>query len=147
MPSALMLPTLVAHADWSTAPAKRWLACAAWDAGRYRVRAPEPVGEAGRLLRRLRAAAGNDGAVLLGVDFPIGVPRVYAHRAGIDRFVALLPRLGLGEWAAFYDVADRPEEVGLHRPFYPRRPGGTRQRHLLDALGIQRIDDLRRRCE
>ena len=139
-------PRLVAHADWGTAPGKRWMARAVWLGGRYWAGPPERVGEAGTLLARLRAEAGG-GGVLVGFDFPIGVPAAYAERVGIREFAAVLPRLGHEEWARFYDVAERPEEVSLWRPFYPRRPGGTSQRQLVEALGVGTIDDLRRRCE
>ena len=38
-----MLPGLVAHADWSTAPGKRWMVKASLDADVYRVGTPEAV--------------------------------------------------------------------------------------------------------
>jgi hypothetical protein len=50
-------PTIVAHADWSVAPAKRWLVLAALDAGAYRAQAPQPAGDPQTLLNRLRAQA------------------------------------------------------------------------------------------
>lgn len=141
------LPAAVGHADWGTAPGKRWVAVAALGGdGRYRVGAPEPVGEAGTLLGRLRAGAGA-GATLVGFDFPIGLPWAYAAGVGIARFPDALPLLGPGDWAAFFAVAERPDEIGPRRPFYPRKPGGTRQAHLLQAHGVDRIDELRRRCE
>ncbi len=57
--------------------------------------------------------------MLLGFDFPLGLPAAYARRAGIDDFAKALPQLGSGRFAAFYDVADRPDEIRLTRPFYP----------------------------
>lgn len=140
-------PALVAHADWSVAPGKRWLALATWQAGAYRARPPQPVGDPLTLLRRLRAQAGPDGAVLLGVDFPLGLPLAYAKRAGVDDFAALLPQLGQGRWRDFYRVAQRPDEISLHRPFYPARPGGARQSALVQALGLPSAAALRRRCD
>jgi hypothetical protein len=140
------LPSFVAHADWGSAPAKRWIAAARFD-GCYVAGAPEPVGEPGTLLERLRAQAGPDACVLVGFDFPIGLPARYAEATGVRDFLALLPRLGRGEWADFYEVAGVPGEVRARRPFYPKRPGGTNYRQLLDALGAARIDELRRRCE
>jgi hypothetical protein len=146
-----MLPTLVVHADWSAQPRKRWMARAALqEDGRYHAHAPQPVGDPETLLERLRADAGQDGAILLGFDFPIGLPLRYAERAGIEDFLALLPQLGQGDWSDFYTVAARPEEIGLRRPFYPQRPGKrgeARQRHLLDGLGLASVDELRRCCE
>lgn len=142
-----MLPRLVIHADWSISPAKRWQAKAAWGSdGIYTLHAPEPVGETASWLARLRHETGTDG-IFLGVDFPIGLPLAYASRVGVNNFVDLLPRLGAGEWADFYEVAAAPEEISLHRPFYPFRPGGTCRQHLLDGLGIPSIDDLRRVCD
>jgi hypothetical protein len=138
------VPALVAHADWSTGPAKRRLAVAKLSE-RYVARAPVPVGEPRTLLERLRQEAG--GSLLVGFDFPIGLPARYARAAGVRDFRGLLRRLGRDEWAEFYKVATSPGEIGLRRPFYPLRPGGTRQRHLLDALGARSMDELRRVCE
>ena len=44
--------------------------------------------------------------MLVGFDFPIGIPKAYADIAGIESFAALLPELGRGQWASFYEVAD-----------------------------------------
>jgi hypothetical protein len=140
-------PKLVAHADWSVASAKRWLALAALQTGAYQAQPPQPVGDPQTLLSRLRAQAGPEGAVLLGVDFPMGLPLAYAERAGVDDFTALLPQLGQGEWRDFYNVAERREEISLHRPFYPLRPGGARQSILVQALGLLSAPALLRRCD
>lgn len=151
-----LFPFLVVHADWSASPDKRWLCRASLDPdGRYRASPPEPAGPLDTLLHRLRASAGakaaaNAGAnpcLLIGFDFPIGLPLAYAERTGIDDFLAILPRLGQDEWADFYHVAEAPEQIGLRRPFYPRRPGSASRVHLLNRLGFQSIDDLRRQCE
>jgi hypothetical protein len=114
--------------------------------GRYILQAPERVGDTSSWLARLHAAA-NDGGVFLGVDFPIGLPLAYAERLGIADFLDFLPHLGTGEWADFYCPAEMAEQIGLGRPFYPARPGGTCRQHLLDGLGVSRIDDLRRACD
>ena len=64
------LPAIVAHADWSVDPAKRWLALARLGkAGRYLARLPEPAGPLPTLLERLARQAGPSGTVFLGVDF------------------------------------------------------------------------------
>ena len=139
-------PQLVVHADWSASPSKRWLARAELRGGQFVAHAPEPVGDPAALLADVRAQAGDD-CVLVGFDFPIGVPARYAERAGIDSFLELLPRLGEGRWSRFYDVAENTREIAIERPFYPRRPGGTSQRDLCDALGVATIDELRRVCE
>lgn len=140
-------PTLVAHADWGSAVGKRWLARARLLAdGRYLAEAPQPVGPLDRLLPQLVDDT-NDGTVLLGFDFPIGLPAAYAQRAGVDNFLEALPGLGKDSWADFYLPAGRPEEISLRRPFYPRRPGGARRQHLLDGLGLAGSDALWRQCD
>jgi hypothetical protein len=59
------MPTLVAHADWGSAPGKRYMALAVLECDRY-VRAPEPVGDPRTLLKRLREVAGKSGVILVG---------------------------------------------------------------------------------
>jgi hypothetical protein len=138
---------LVVHADWSLSPAKRWMAAAVRrNDDTYILQAPEPVGDPLTWLDRLRADT-RTGGVFLGLDFPLGLPLSYAARVGVDNFFDLLPRLGSGEWADFYHVAAAPEEISVRRPFYPFRPGRTRQQHLLDGLGVHHIDELRRQCD
>jgi hypothetical protein len=141
------MPALVAHADWGSTPGKRYMALAVLESDRYVARAPEPVGDTKTILERLREIAGESGAILVGYDFPIGLPAAYADRAGVQSFPDLLPRLGHGDWVDFYRVAERPSDIGLRRPFYPYRPGGTKKRHLFDALGVVSENDLLRRCE
>jgi len=146
-----MQPTLVVHADWGSGPGKRWMAQAILRGdSRYAAHAPEPVGEPATLIRRLRVDAGPTGCILLGFDFPIGLPARYAERAGVQDLVTLLPRFGQGAWSDFYTVAERPEQISLHRPFYPLRAGEqgqVRLQHLLDGLGLASAGSLRRRCE
>ncbi len=141
-----MLPELVVHSDWSTAPAKRWMATARLRDGVYRVEPPEPVRRPETLLESLACDA-DGGGLFVGFDFPIGLPRAYARRAGIVDFRGALPAFGSGTWNRFYDPAERAEEIALERPFYPARPGGTRQAHLVAGLGVASMDDLLRDCE
>ena len=138
-------PARVVHADWSTRPARRWQAAAVLQAdGRYRLLRTVRTGP----LAELWGSFGDDGGrVLLGFDFPLGLPAAYARRAGIDDFAAALARFGSGRFAAFYDVAEGPEEISLERPFYPHRPGGRRRQQLLGALGLKEWHDLLRRCD
>ena len=92
---------------------------------------------------RLATIAGA-GSIVVGFDFPIGLPAAYAARAGIEDF---LPALD-GFDGAFYDVARAPEQISLARPFYPHGPGGGRRRQqLLDGLGLETWQDLHRRCD
>lgn len=148
MPFMTEKPSIVVHADWSLHSAKRWMAWAemATDST-YRVSLPQLVGALDGWFEKLVEAAGPASTVLVGFDFPIGLPLAYARQIGMNDFLSFLPHMGQGMWRDFYRVAERPAEIGLHRPFYPQRPGGTRQQHLLDGLGIDGIDDLRRQCE
>jgi hypothetical protein len=142
---------VVAHADWSVAPGKRWAAVASRGVrGGYRLEASRPVADPGAFLAELRARAGPEGCAFLGVDFPIGLPAVYAAQAGIGDFLAVLPELGRGPWRDFFRVAERPEEVSLARPFYPARPGrkgAVSRRQLLDGLGLDDPSQLLRACD
>ena len=142
----MIYPAVVAHADWSTAPGKRWVAVALEGNRHYTLHAPSLVGDISSWLARLDAAAGGRG-VFLGVDFPIGLPQAYAAQVGITDFLAVLPGLGTGRWADFYRPAERAAEISLSRPFYPARPGNTRLQYLLDGLNAGRMDDLRRACD
>lgn len=137
------LPRVVAHADWSMHPGKRWIAVATRQRSGYLALPPERAGPPDTLFARL---GGRGEGVLLGVDFPIGLPRAYARLAGIDDFVAQLPRLD----GRFYSVARHAGEIGIARPFYPHAPGcrGTVfRRHLLEGLGMADPGELRRRCD
>jgi hypothetical protein len=140
-------PTLVAHADWGTAASERWMCVAElWEDGTYWVSPPEVVGDATTLLARLVRRSGG-GPVLVGFDFPIGVPSAYAELAGIQSFPEVLAEFGKGRWSRFFDVAGSPDEIEPTRPFYPMRPGGTRHVHLTGALGVDSMDQLMRSCE
>ena len=139
---------LVAHADWSVSERKRWLAKAIHGPdGRWAVDTTRRVVNARELLPELRAAAGPSGCVLIGFDFPIGLPEAYACKAGMSNYLDLLPLLGHGPWVDFYQVAAHPEQISLKRPFYPLRPGGARRSHLVERLGLGDFEHLRRRCE
>lgn len=149
--SILPQPLLIAHADWSSNPKKRWMAQAVLKDGRYIASEPELVGDTWSLLQRLdTAAGGHAGAILVGFDFPIGLPVAYAERAGVSDFLTLVPELGRGEWSNFYDIANSPDQISLRRPFYPQSslPKGSKKRsHLLEGLGVESMNDLLRRCD
>ncbi len=142
-------PTLVYHADWGGQPQKRWCARAVLGAdGRYTAFAPEHVGNPALLIERLRTEAGETGCALAGFDFPIGIPAFYAERAGISSFRALLPKLGHAEWKDFYSVCDKPEQISVHRPFYPNgKFKGRRTQELFLGHGVSSVELLLRRCE
>ena len=107
----------------------------------------EPVGVVGSLLRRL-AALGDGAPVVLGVDFPIGLPRAFVarHLQAFADFPAFLSTLGAHP--SFLEVADELEQVGPGRPFYPRRGvrGMTRLSHA-QALGLADAAALSRACD
>ena len=75
---------IVALADWGVDRRKRWVAIATgsvrdgWSAATPR---PMPDG------RSLRSQLGvrPDEQLVVGFDFPIGLPRAYADRAGVGR--------------------------------------------------------------
>ena len=143
-----MRPTQIYHADWGTAPNKRWLARATLGAnGRYTAHAPTMIIQHENLIPSIRSKIGDDFCALVSFDFPIGIPASYARLTGVTDFKSFLRELGNGEWADFYGVARAPSEITAHRPFYPFAPGGKKQSHLLNALGLDAIDDLRRECE
>ncbi len=137
--------TIAAHADWSVDPRKRWVAIARRKIGTWHLAAPVPVGDVATFPARLRAMA-DGGAVALGVDMPLGLPRAYA---------ALLPERDFPHFLTtmatrpdFFRVCTSLGEVGLDRPFYPARgvAGMTRVAHAL-ALGFQGTSGLSRACD
>jgi hypothetical protein len=144
-----MKPAVVVHADWSTDHKKRWLARAVLDGDVYRVAVPEPVGDVSSVFTRHSRIAGSR-AMVMGFDFPIGIPDAYAGVAQVSSFPELLLLLGLDRWGRFFDVAERPAEISATRPFYPLRSGKKgehKQAHLFSALGVTGMDDILRRCE
>jgi hypothetical protein len=115
--------------------------------GGWLVGAATPVGDLATLFARLREAA-EGGAVALGVDFPIGLPRAYAALHGGDHadFPAFLR--ALASRPTFFSVATTVAEIAVDRPFYPMRgsPGMTRASHAA-ALGLASAAELSRRCD
>jgi len=89
-----IVPSLRCMADWYRCASAGWPRRGHADTARQ-VMTPEPVGEVGGFLARPSRAA-DGGAVGLGVDLPIGVPRAYAARQGGGRISAFLrrPRFG-----------------------------------------------------
>jgi len=136
--------TIAAHADWSTDPRKRWLAVARRQGEAWHLAAPEPVGDLATFSARLLARA-EGGAVALGVDLPLGLPRAFVARHALPGdFPSFLRRLD----PSFLEVCETLAEAGPHRPFYPRRGlrGMTRAAHAA-ALGLQGAHELSRLCD
>lgn len=146
-PARRRLPGLVAHADWSTDPRKRWMATGRLVGATYELDRPENVAQASALLPALDRRTPRGSPFLVGFDFPIGFPAAYAKTAGIERFLDEFPRLGTGRWKKFYDVAAEPTEISAVRPFYPLRPGGTSHAHVTAGLRVAAMADLLRVCE
>lgn|GEM_PF-1983986 len=145
------LPTIIAHADWGLRANKQWIAIAglAQD-NRYQTLELRRVGELSTFFSTLKSMAGPGGSVLIGFDFPFGLPSRYAHQAGITHFLDALQEFGQGTWSDFYDVASHPEQISTHRPFYPRssgKKGEVSRQHLLDGLGVEDYKDLLRTCD
>lgn len=139
-------PALVAHADWSVTPNKRWLAVATPAETGWRVRV-QLVGEIGSLLGRLQDEAAG-GKVLLGVDAPIGLPQAYAHRhaGATSDFPTFLAALSADD--PFFTVCERIEEVSGARPFFPRTTRfAPRRQAQADRLGVACHEALLRRCD
>jgi hypothetical protein len=149
------LPAVVAHADWGSDPRKRQVAMAGLvpgDAGgpRYLVgslaaAADGRHGTAADLFDDLASRPGA-GTSLVGFDFTIGLPRAYAAAVGVGSFPDFLGQIGSPPWQDFNQVAELASEITLHRPFYPRRPGGTTRQQLYAGLGLS-ARELRRRCD
>ena len=83
---------------------------------------------------------------LLGFDFPIGFPRTYAERAGIENFVSWFRQLDLA--SPFFQIANDISEVSFQRPFFfpknilEKNPGIKAQ--VREALGLTAWSALRR---
>jgi hypothetical protein len=140
------LPASVFHADWGSDPGKRWMARAVLEGSRYIAHSPEPVGDHTTLITRVRANIGR-GSAMAGFDFPIGIPLSYARLVRATKFKPFLAKLGRGRFVDFCDVCTDASQITQFRPFYPYKPGGTKQQHLLGALQVADINDLRRKCE
>lgn len=142
-----MTIAIVAHCDWSIDKAKRWMAVAIKEGERWAMKPPELVGDTSTLFQRLQRRSARPGTLLVGFDFPIGLPEGYARAAGLTSFREALALFGSGIWSEWYNVADHRDRISVHRPFYPMRPGNTARSHLFEALGVVDGSSLLRRCE
>jgi hypothetical protein len=147
------IPAFIAHADWSTDRKKRQVAVAELTSeGHYCVvslgPAQPPVVMNGDLRVGLNVGRHGNGQLLAGFDLPFGLPRTYAERAGITFFPDHLAPDGHGPWDRFADVAHVPDDVRLHRPFYPSNGLSVPplREHIYDGLGMTQ-KQLRRRAD
>jgi len=135
------------HADWSVSSRKRWAATATRRAGQWVVNAPALIGAHEDLLEGPFTVMEQQ-RVLLGFDFPIGVPSAYGAQTGFGSFRELLAALGDGVWCRFFDVARLPAEIAITRPFYPAASTkGNSRAELVAGLGVNRFEELLRVCE
>ncbi|HEY7576574.1 MAG TPA: hypothetical protein VH855_03175 [Acetobacteraceae bacterium] len=137
--------TVAAHADWSVDARKRWVAVARREGDGWRLAAPAPVGEVATFRARLQDLAAG-GAVALGVDLPIGLPRAYAAMLSERDFLHFLATTATRP--DFFQVCATLTEIGPDRPFYPARGvrGMTRAAHAV-ALGLDGAAGLSRACD
>lgn len=145
MLSVRLATSLAAHADWSIDPRKRWITVARRTTTGWALTAPRPVGDVSTLLTRLRLEA-EGGAVALGADLPIGLPRAYAATRPEADFLQFLRDLpGRPD---FFAVCATLAEIRHDRPFYPARgiAGMTRLSHAT-ALGLPDASALSRACD
>ena len=138
-------PSLVAHADWSIDPRKRWITLAHRTTMGWTLHEPTLVGDVSTLLTGLIGQAGG-GAVALGADLPIGLPRAYAAGRPEPDFPTFLRHVG--QLPDFFSVCASVEEIRGDRPFYPARgiAGMTRLSHAV-ALGLTDAAALSRACD
>lgn len=141
-------PELVVAADWSKDEKKRWMVRAELQRDQsYIVFPPEPVGEVSNLLSRLLSST-SGGTVLVGFDFPIGLPDAYAQQSGFTTFREALETFGIGRWERFYEVSDTPS---VTQPFYPRpKKKGQKGKYpetLARSLGVEHVRELLRQCD
>lgn len=140
------MSAIAAHADWSIDPRKRFLATATRNGAVWNMAAAEPVGDLATLIPRLREAA-HGGAVALGVDLPLGLPRAYVSRHAIRGDFPTFLR-ALAARPGFFQVCAALDDITADRPFYPARGirGMTRAAHAA-ALGLTSAAELSRLCD
>jgi len=138
-------PDLAAHADWSVDPRKRWITTARRTATGWTLTTPRLVGDVSTLLTRLIRDA-DGGAVALGADLPIGLPRAYAATRPEPDFLAFLR--DVSRMPDFFTVCASLDDIQPGRPFYPARgiAGMSRLSHAL-ALGLADASALSRDCD
>lgn len=141
-------PNLMLHMDWSSHPAKRWLAWALCSSSQaYKIYAPIHVSSGEEVWNFVRTLLPRDGCALIGCDFPIGLPLEYARNINSHNFLDFLGQLEAGAWPDFFKIATRPEEIAPGRPFYPARAGGKRMQHLVQGLRVSSSQALWRLCD
>ncbi len=142
-----MFDTLI-HADWSANAKKRWLASAVKIRGQWHVSTPEKVPSPDTFLNNALAEGSTGKRVLIGFDFPIGVPIEYAAHTGSKDFKTAIASFGEGKWSSFWSVANDPNDVSVFRPFYPNKSSkGATRSTLVEKLCVPTFANLLRECE
>jgi hypothetical protein len=140
-------PLLAAHCDWSVSPSKRWMAVGMNHGNGWLLFFPEQVKNTSHFFEHLHQRVGRESTIIAGFDFPIGLPWQYGWQTGMPDFKTFLAQLGKNAWSRWFDVAETRADISIHRPFYPQRPGSTKQHHLFEALGLPDRNALLRACE
>jgi len=138
------------HADWSVNPRKRWRNTLTIDRnGSRQLNAPQLVGDCAVWIDDLLTQATIGEQVLVGIDVPIGLPRIYDTEFNHRIFTDFIFELGYGTWSDFFTPTKTASEISLHQPFFPQSPkcvGVTRQA-LVDGLNVSSFDHLLRECD
>ncbi len=136
------------HADWSKDPRKRWFARADRTPSGWQADGPWLVGDCAVFLDKAFADSAAGQSVLMGFDFPIGLPRAYGAKTGFRDFRQALQIFGTAEWTRVFDVAEHAHEVSLQRPFYPLKgTKGVRRAELVEGLGLADFSETLRACD
>lgn len=149
MSSKARMPSRVVHCDWGASSKKRWMATASIAGDSFVASAPTVVGDTVNLLSRLRHDLADDDRLLVGFDFPIGIPSAFARKTSVTDFLSFLRSLEDERGTGFFEKCRTPQEVSLERPFYPkscRTKGAATRQHLTTGLGLA-WQDLYRQCE
>ena len=136
------------HVDWGIDPKKRWVTrIHTHGTATPIIHEPAPFAA---FSDQLFAGAYDDTSLVIGVDFPIGLPRVYAEAVGVADFRSFLRGEQGPAWDSFAAVAERLADVSLARPFFPRgrvhtddKADGPPQKAWLDRLGLAKPDTYR----
>jgi hypothetical protein len=141
----MSLPKLVIAADWSVNPAKRrWVSAERTIDGKFLVSAPTPVGDLKDFWASVRSGLSPSDGVLVGFDFPIGLPAEYAKATGPNAFREALRGFGTGDWENFYKLSDAP---AWRQPFSPSDYKLPKSKsRLIAALGGT-ANGIKRNCD
>lgn len=141
----MILPSLVIAADWSCRWDGRWLVEAERSGNEYIISHPIPVGPPEHLVPSILQRLREGEVALLGLDFPIGLPQLYAKYRAIRSFKHWLETMPEAAWKQFATPSDEPT---LEKPFGPKRSesGVLTKAQLAERLGLT-VAGLYRRCD